>query len=611
MSRAAVFAPESPLSLVIGVTGHRDLRPQDTARLEEVFEAALVDIHRKYPQSSAVLLSGLAEGADRLAAVVALELGIRLIVPMPLPQALYEQDFDTSQSLQEFRGLLGQASGVIHLPLLPGITEATVRTQCLDRDREYAKTGAYIARHSQIFFAFWDGNAETSDTIGGTAHTVAFRLHGAPVPHAPHHHSLVFTTTTGPVVHIETPRICNPASHSLTCASRILLPAGGSQDSFDQICRRMNLFNRDAHELRKELRSVEDTSKVQLLTSDAESARAVLDSLPAACQRIASQYATADGLALHFGTRTLRTWKRMSWGLFAAAVFFNLHAAFFLVHEEAPESVARALATIPWALLIFLALSSFTATWLYGRAEKHEYQTKYQDYRALAEALRIQFFWRIAGVPDSVVESYLRKQRSELEWIRSALKSCDVVTTAAETANRGTPESGRERAALVTLWIRDQCRYFASKARSEENKLRRETIAVEWLLTLSGGVSVLLALVLMAPFVASLMPIARLRGAVLGHWGYGSFIFAIPVLAVGAGLLHGYGHQLARAEHIRQFTRMSELFYACEQEREKLLTSGRQEAATALVRDLGIEALDENGDWLILHRERKLEVPPV
>jgi hypothetical protein len=115
----------------------------------------------------------------------------------------------------------------------------------------------------------------------------------------------------------------------------------------------------------------------------------------------------------------------------------------------------------------------------------------------------------------------------------------------------------------------------------------------------------------MAPFVASLMPIARLRGAVLGHWGYGSFIFAIPVLAVGAGLLHGYGHQLARAEHIRQFTRMSELFYACEQEREKLLTSGRQEAATALVRDLGIEALDENGDWLILHRERKLEVPPV
>jgi hypothetical protein len=183
--RASVFEPESPLSLVIGVTGHRDLRSEDTARLRAVFEAALVDIHHKYPESSAVLLSGLAEGADRLAALVALELGIRLIVPLPLPQALYEEDFATAQSLEEFRDLLGRASGVIHLPLLPGVTEAAVCTPCLDRDREYAKTGAYIARHSQIFFAFWDGNAETASTLGGTAHTVAFRLRGAPVPHAP------------------------------------------------------------------------------------------------------------------------------------------------------------------------------------------------------------------------------------------------------------------------------------------------------------------------------------------------------------------------------------------------------------------------------------------
>jgi hypothetical protein len=34
--------------------------------------------------------------------------------------------------------------------------------------------------------------------------------------------------------------------------------------------------------------------------------------------------------------------------------------------------------------------------------------------------------------------------------------------------------------------------------------------------------------------------------------------------------------------------------------------SGRAEA---LIRNLGSEALMENGDWVILHRERPLEVP--
>jgi hypothetical protein len=101
----------------------------------------------------------------------------------------------------------------------------------------------------------------------------------------------------------------------------------------------------------------------------------------------------------------------------------------------------------------------------------------------------------------------------------------------------------------------------------------------------------------------------RLHALVPGEWAYGWFIFGIPILAVGAGLLHGYGHQLGRAEHIRQFTRMSELFYACEQELEKLLRDERHGAAFALVRHLGFEALEENGDWLILHRERPMKVP--
>jgi uncharacterized membrane protein len=321
------------------------------------------------------------------------------------------------------------------------------------------------------------------------------------------------------------------------------------------------------------------------------------------------QYAAADALALHFRAHALSTWKRVSIGVVIAAVFFNLHSSFFSVETEPPGSASEATAGLPWFLLAFLAWSSFTAIWLYGKARKGEYQTKYQDYRALAEALRIQFFWKIAGIDEPVVDSYLRKQRSDLEWIRSALLSCDI-WVATDASQIDETLSRRQRLALVLEWIREQRRYFASKAKSEAVSLEKETKAIEWLLKGSGGLSVVLAVLLYLPIIAAMRPMPGLLGLVPGYWGHGTFMVVIPILAVVAGVLHAYGKQLARSEHVRQFGRMSELFYAAEKELEILFADNGDERATELIHELGLEALDENGDWLILHRERPLEVPP-
>ena len=45
---------------------------------------------------------------------------------------------------------------------------------------------------------------------------------------------------------------------------------------------------------------------------------------------------------------------------------------------------------------------------------------------ALAEGLRIQIFWRLAGISDAAADHYLRKQRSELDWIRRAMRAHDL-----------------------------------------------------------------------------------------------------------------------------------------------------------------------------------------
>ncbi len=86
------------LPLVIGVTGHRDLRDQDVARLELEVAAILARLRRDYlgqgTETPLVVVSALAEGADRLVARVALKAGARLIAPMPLPVDEYRRDFE-------------------------------------------------------------------------------------------------------------------------------------------------------------------------------------------------------------------------------------------------------------------------------------------------------------------------------------------------------------------------------------------------------------------------------------------------------------------------------------------------------------------------------------
>src|SRR4051812_39076652 len=98
---------QGPLPLVIGVTGHRDLRPEDLdtlrARVDEIF----AQLEETCPHTPLILLSSLAEGADRLVARVALEHGARLIAPLPLRRELYEADFP--ETVGEFRTLYERA----------------------------------------------------------------------------------------------------------------------------------------------------------------------------------------------------------------------------------------------------------------------------------------------------------------------------------------------------------------------------------------------------------------------------------------------------------------------------------------------------------------------
>ena len=170
--------------LVVGVTGHRDLVAKELPGIEAIVRELLEDLAVRFADRRLQVMSPLAEGADRVVAIVAEDLGIDLIAPLPMPENLYSQDFEASRSWAEFGRLNRYAIERVTLPLAPGSTPESISEYGKERNRQYAEVGAWVAARSDILIAIWDG--KTINDLGGTGHVVKFRREGEMPGYVPH-----------------------------------------------------------------------------------------------------------------------------------------------------------------------------------------------------------------------------------------------------------------------------------------------------------------------------------------------------------------------------------------------------------------------------------------
>ena len=164
------------LPLVVGVTGHRDIRRQDARRLKREVDGVFRKLKEAHPHTPLIVLSPLAEGADRLVARVGLRRGAKLIVPLPMPVELFVADFASERSRREFRLLCDRADAVYAVPFADPEYGPDVPLTGVVRDRRYAAVGAYVAVNSDVLIALWDG--DKSGRLGGTACIVEYKLSG-------------------------------------------------------------------------------------------------------------------------------------------------------------------------------------------------------------------------------------------------------------------------------------------------------------------------------------------------------------------------------------------------------------------------------------------------
>jgi len=165
--------------LVIGVVGHRIApdRPFDETHVRSELQQAITDLLEKFPERAPVILTHLADGADAIAAEVALELKIPFIVPLPLPFETYRRDFEDGgpEHIERFLDLISLADHYLEIPLRFGDLVDLARTSksgdiSKQREKQYALGGAYIVERADEMIAVWDG--QKARGTGGTGDIV-------------------------------------------------------------------------------------------------------------------------------------------------------------------------------------------------------------------------------------------------------------------------------------------------------------------------------------------------------------------------------------------------------------------------------------------------------
>ena len=686
---------------VVGVTGHRDLNPGDLVSLQAAVEKLLREIKDRHESATIVLLSPLAEGADRIAAKAAYALGIPVVVPMPMPQDEYEHDFP--KSVKEFRDLVHGAYHSFELPLVEGNTRANIGYKAHGykphRDRQYQALGQYIARHCQELIALWDGipadggggseaaaivqyerdGVEQAELIAiwdkipadddggaGTAAVVKYKLEGIErrlhfecdlvLRPASSESSLLDSSECGPVHHIWTRRRGCELREGQLSERRDRFPESGSraraEKYYEDIFALIGRFNKESKPLDYEKKHERLSPKLRNQVAPHE-----VD--------IWERLAVADAIAIDYHRKLHKNRVWVHGWVFVGSLFFAALAHLSKIFASLfthPEFLYR----FRIVLLVLTVAAWGKAFWVYRRTKRFDLQDKYQDYRALAEGLRVQFFWYVAGIQESIANYYFGKQRVGLDWIRNAIRNWRTVER--RTAH---PERENLLAPVLELWVMEQRHYFKSRPDGHERERFEKWVHV--FLWAAGGVGVVLfRVLLLAPFphgmIAFWTPIIfALVGA--GAWYFklrfdrrsrrqhieekrkwnhrllglaagigvgllalvtvniwlphisdphdphetviGILICCIEIFLVSAGVVHHYKEQMAFSEHEKQYDRVALTFSRAADLIEEALRKQNFDKARLLLRDLGIAALEEHGDWVVVHRQRPFEVPPL
>ncbi len=586
---------KTSLPLTIAVTGHRDIEASDVASVDATFRNWLLELVSAYPFTPLRLLTGLAEGADRMAARVFCDLRASLIregnrpasewemvAVLPMAEEGYRDDFP--ESVGEFDDLLSQATAVI---TLSGPSTEDLRAHPELRVDRYEALGRRLVRHSNILAAFWDG--QYIDRRGGASHMVRLKLEGD--AEAVSSFSIA-RHDCGPVWRLPVNRKSNKNIAGIAEASPQepvwLYPEGAhlSKVSFEASWRAMDQFNA-RQQTCLDPASVEQS--VQWLSPSHQASEDLRQKLGLLDRRTVGVYAAADIMAMKIEGRRLWLMRAL----------YGLGGLLALCLWTALDNVLQLWMAAGYVVLV---IAIFVGV---RKIRRRELSDDPLSYRFLAEALRVQTYWSIAHVREHparreapqghsenwealrALDSLLSQQAQEIGWAREALRIGALDPDCVRNLNDDL------RSAHLEHWIKDQLSYFKRAERRHEKRIQnigRASVACA-----------VLAIVSAAGVVA--IDVSKLFPEEIRHF------FAIPaaVFPPFALLLESYSDRLALEEQQKSAIRMQSVFGRAAQAWNGRRTGARER--DHLIRSLGQEALAECAYWLVLRKSKPTKIP--
>lgn len=561
--------------LVVAVSGHRDLLPAELPDIRRRVRDFLCELRDTCPDRVVAVMSALAEGADRLVAEEALDLGLPLTVLLPMPPELYAEDFRSQESRAQFHRLCAAAVDVFELPITPGNTPASITGQGPNRARQYAQLGVFMCAHCHVLLALWDG--KPSDRLGGTAQVVRFHHDDVMPGYTPQAASsrLVLTDDESDLVyHIVCSRDrpdgapaagLRPLDTSWFTTDDRQPRVPGMPDRHRLVFARTNEFSRDAV---AHAAGIESGACPLLPPQQAAS-------MPAGLRDIDQVFRAADWLAVHFQ-------KRVHRALRATHVCVLLMGVAYISYTDMTAD--------RWLLFVLLGLM-LVASGVNLLARRGDWHRKYLDYRTLAEGLRVQFYWAAAGVTSGHVskfahDNFLQMQDPDLGWIRNVMRvagtECDV-----------RPNHGPDGVQFaIREWLGDagsgQLGYFNRKG-GERLRKHRDTQQLGRF-GLWGSAATLFVLLF--------------TGAGIPEEVRSPLVFGMGLVLLGVGVRQSYAQSTAESELIKQYEFMRRIFHNA---RRRIDASEDDAERRRILKLLGDAALEEHAEWILMHRERSID----
>lgn len=519
----AIKEPFEQVPLIFGLVGHRNTRPEDAEPLRERIREIIREYRAKdkYPQTPVVLLTGLADGADRLGAQVALEFGrenreaaqmggVYLVAVLPMPPEEYARDCADEKSREEFYELLKVAKAVWVMDWVDGcpVSGEGPAQEC--RHKQYAAAGEFIAVNSHVLIALWDGKGTHLDA--GTAWVKERRDQA--IRDAAKRLQQSDPCGYGPFIQIVTPRSGPGGAEGLNgpAFQRVeTLPfapqhpahgthgdahgsAGADMPNHEKIYLAIEDFNQHVADMSKDASAAADATRNAgyLYPGSGEGSAQEPEELPAALRWMRRLFATADTLANRYQTDSHRHLARMilyaAIGGVALDLFHGLHG---ILHKD----YGPIMAGLTGACFVFFAGGSALAMWYLMRTQEGRHHDCYLAYRSLAESLRVQFFWKISGVKKTVALHFEGRDFDQLDWIRSAAdvawRMAGAQLGAAGGSEYGDPETRLDR--VVAHWVEDQRNYFGRALTRDKAWLHRHEEAVGLCIRGAFGMALLCA----------------------------------------------------------------------------------------------------------------------